>query len=405
VPVKIEFDTTPPVAGIKSVSEYLTLKEYQATCNDHCTDKFQYKLIAQDKDCLVDTSAYSSEKLYTETISIVDSAKICIKVKDVLGRENITGFDITVGEFNQGLMSIVYPFEYSDFNGKVTRAYSPTSKLLDPNKLMVRTGTEDMPIVATCVYGLSVSTFASKTAEQIYNELKAIPSRNFDTTGDVLHSIDSFEIGVAKNMPEAWIILCKAEGLPDGQNPYLSREVFFYWDDTNPIVTTTNNAKIYDWGNRLKTNITILTDDDTMCSIVDQTFKDDLKDLTVDSGNDKVFGSYIKNRTYSYEVPSVFTQDINQVGDINLSLQCINRAKESEAKELIIRYEIDKQVDATTNLDTLNVFGSKTIYLNVSTDIISTCKVTIDDGSEQTFDTRNRLNHTKTLTVESGKHI
>ncbi|HYD03199.1 MAG TPA: hypothetical protein VEC16_02770 [Alphaproteobacteria bacterium] len=405
--VVIDIDKTPPVAGLTQISPYFTRKEFRVSCTDHCTDSYEYKVIGIDETCT--DSGFSGPIKYENTIDITSESKICVKVKDVLGRySEIKEEAVQMIDFNVGSMKILVPYEYSKDNGDNVAAYSATNTF----ELSVWTGPENEPVDASCAYGINTGQYSDLDPENIHEELYnalIAAHREFENTGTQEdqtvhpHTQPNFKLNVDENTPEGWIIICKVFNAAPGDNPYISREVFFYWDSTLPSVNIDAVARIYDWNNRLKTNITIITDDDTMCTITDST-STPAEELIVDSGQDDVFESYRKTRVYSYNIPSQYSQYLDAVGDITLEAMCSNRAKGSFSKEITIRYELDKQVDAISSLDTIRVFGSRNITINATTDIMSTCSVTIDKTTTVDLNSANRLFHARSLDLSSGKH-
>ncbi len=384
---------------------------YNVSCTNYCTNQYQYKKVPQTTPSCTPTGYKPAD--YTEEIEINESTKVCLIGKDIFGRISYKEQNITLIPFDKGNLIVEWPYQYYASNiTNALKVYAPQSEF----ELKINT----QPLNSTCKYILSELVAASSTVAEIYNAPNT-PAKIFDNTSNVISNqsthLTSFSIHAQENTRELYRIICLANDVTT-TDPYIRREIEFYWDNTPPTITLKHEPGVYDWNNRISTNITINTDDDTMCVINDTAGQNNL----VDTGNSSIFTSYVKKHTYKYLMPNNYNFDTNETLKFNIT--CINRAKYYNTTNSSVHYEMAKKViiiKNNTNARSYPGIANSEIYsgspitgtvipVKVNTNIMSTCTAYFYNDENNTrvvipLASANRLYHSIAITTTvSGEH-
>ena len=396
---RMEIDNSPPVVTIDldDADSFFTLKRYTVTCSDHCTDTYMYKVISPDAAC--GNSGYSSGVPYDNIIEVTgekqENNKICVIGRDVLGRETLAELNVTVEPFNNGILNVNYPYQYSDRS--LFKTYSPKKSFT----LNIST-----VFPAECRYIRNDLVPKPKNSDPAY--IYSIATKFTDTGNDsdisnsvTVHSTD-ININPAQNTEEVWYIICNATNVDESVDRYIRREAFMYWDDSSPYVNVTVPSRVYDWNNHTSITIKVATDDDTMCVL-----NDSRNLLIIDNGSDTNYNSYVKSRTYNYDLIHLLTaselDDLNTLRDLSFNVSCVNRAKLWQNALASTHYELDKSV--VVSRTSSDVFTTTSIPIKASTNIMSNCSVSVDGVYAGPLASTNRIDHTGTVSVSSGQHV
>jgi len=409
--VNLTLDNDNPVLTTTVDNTYITKKYVNVVCTDHsgCTDRYEYRINADMSTPCNPLQAYSGTKLYTEAIEMTSSGKLCLKGYDILGNAGTSDVNVDVADFDSGNIAIKEPFSYTDNNGIYKYVYSNTSIF----RFTVQTDVD-----AQCRYIKSSGlTSLAATPAGIYTI--AIPfdadannssSQGTGTSGTV-HSVNAFRINTIQNFykGEGWVIICNASSVAPGTDSYIRRELFFYWDDTAPAFTSINITpkSIYDWNNKETLRFVVNTDDYSTCMMNGTPFE----------SNDLArFDSYKTSHEYNYSVVKSLGSDalyrnINTTTDIQFNITCGNRAAlwSAPSPQPTIHYEINKTLKLTllsgTSFNvTLSSSGLASVPVTVSTNIMGTCTLFVDDANAGVMPTTDRLMHSVNIPISPGIH-
>lgn len=400
-----------PVVRITPSETYIGVHRYNVTCQGLCMNAYQdtyyYAFASQSTQCAnVQSSSYKSLS-YSQLINVTNATKICVRVTDALGRIAYGETYADVRNLDRGQLTINYPYVYS-FSGRMSHVYSPTQEFT----LSIST-----PLNSVCRYTTDLNAQRYLTASDASSIASIYANSDaFTSTRSTTHTTP-FSINANANYPEGYFITCMVQNVASGTDPYISRGMVFYWDNTAPSISAAvSPTVIIDWNMRDKVLFNVSTNDESRCvldlenSIVNVTGGRPATSEALGTGNfsldpsgsDTEFNSYKRNMTAQYNIPNAWLDDINLKATFNFDIKCWNRAKVHNDTILISRYDLASTV--TINRTSGEVFNTTTVPVNVTTNINSTCRLILDNNLSMNYSlsTTNNLVHRTTLNVGSG---
>jgi len=385
-------DTQNPVVSYAVDNKYITLKKITVSCTDDsgCSNGYYYQILPQSADCnsLPSLASYAGPVNYAIPIQLNSSSKVCLAGLDIMGNMGTNELNVNVVQFDNGNLTIKSPYYYSD------------NKVYSNSRIFTLNAQTD--VNASCRYiasSNSISTSSANYASIIYSA--AIP---FDVTGNTSHNV-GFVINAMPNVEEGWIIICNASNADSVVDPYIRRELFFYWDNSTPVDSVAvSPSPVYDWNNNKLLHFVVDTDDDTYC-MINGTLSDNLKTADLSA-----FDSYTTHHEYNYSIiNSIGSSSINNIGaitDIPLNVTCVNRAVLSSEDLLSVHYEINKTLFIIRNSGSefSGAASPVIIPVNVTTNIMARCELFVDDKDSGKLSTTDRLTHFTTVNVNKGVH-
>jgi len=202
-------------------------------------------------------------------------------------------------------------------------------------------------------------------------------------------------INSQSQLMEALVVICYESNslLTAGNNAFVRRELYMYWDDSAPeIVMNITPSRINDWNKRYSVFIEINTsNDNSMCAlnlsaskIIDNSngWQESLNysgidSIPLDTGATDVFNSYNMYRNYTYNLPSRWLSDLNLNATYEFNVNCWNRAQLQSFDNQSVLYDLDKKI--MINLTSANVINGSSIPVSFVTNINSSCSATIND--------------------------
>jgi len=419
----------PPLMHINAEVKYLTLHRYNVSCYGLCmgeqTHNYSYATISKEKSCDSLTDGEYTVASYSYKIEITENSTICVKGEDLLHRVNTTSLEVNISDFNHGEIAINYPYAYYDkINGVKNSAYSPNQNFTFNITTINFTTCKLIP------WNI-IDTDATNTAKEIYEDSQ-YDDYVFNHTSTTLINTTNHTTSVALRSDakdkDVWEVICVQEGPSDtlADRLYVSRELFFYWDNTPPVISMDIIPQIMrDWTSRSTVSLNITTSDESMCSlnltkstvkVVNKTsgVVNTIETLNytaenivlLDSGDNELFNSYTNNRARIYSLPPQWltSNSIYTSANYTFHIDCINRAKETEAKTGSMLYNLDNKVNITKVGS--NVSDNLQIPFNITTNINSICNASIGNGNRKILQTINGINHNTSFTVVNrGSHI
>ncbi|MGV8171417.1 MAG: carboxypeptidase-like regulatory domain-containing protein, partial [Candidatus Woesearchaeota archaeon] len=400
----------PPIVRIDLSESYLDLNRYNVTCQGLCMDTYQtnysYVLRPVNASCSNLTIAgYTNKAPYIQLINVTNTTKICVIVFDILGRNATTEIIANVQAFNKGQMRVNYPYvyNYSSSSGIIDdHVYSPTQTFT----LSIST-----EVAAECRYTTRENALRYTTDGDKFNAATPFSNTNSNT-----HTTD-FGITATTNTEEVYAIVCRAANAPPNSTGlYITKQLYFYWDNTAPVTVVDVKPKIIiDWNYRDRVLFNITTDDDSRCvldlasskiriysgnnmSVVDL----GTGTFALDSGSDINYTNYFKNRTRYYYLPNAWLNNLYLNATYDFSINCWNRARLYTTANASALYDLAKIV--SINRTSATVFNGTIIPVNVTTNINSTCNITIDGnfGNVYQMSTRNNIAHNASINLGTG---
>ncbi len=247
-------------------------------------------------------------------------------------------------------------------------------KLISPKFGIAQTRMFNVTILtgekAICRYGRFPGAILNvKTYDELYDDMPL----DFNQTNATLNNITDITIS-DENKFEEWVVVCKKSSLPSGVSTNADENFaglstwLGYDSDASTITASAVPNPVFDWDNR-KTNITVTTNDKTVCTINDSKIN---KYFGFEDPDE--FMSYQKKHSIIIDY-SDSIYDERRLGPLTFpyNIKCTNLAQWDSSSAYTVDYLINNSLKIERNCP--EYVNSNSMNLSVKTSITATCTI------------------------------